>query len=122
MPTRRGEPPAPTPEGASPPYRLPGPLSHRGELPVAASAPRIPRALRAFNGMAPPPEEAAAGSVAAGSVRGRPAPPRGRAREGLTIRDLLEEPSTEPVEEGRLASLRAALGRLRRGAGTRGED
>lgn len=110
MPTRPDDPPA----DASPPYRLPGPLSHRGELPVAAGAPRIPRALRAFNGMGPPPEE----PLQPASVRGGPQ----HGRDGLTIRDLLEEPSEEPPEEGKLASLRAALGRLRRAAGGRPGD
>ena len=119
MPTRHGNPPPSSTPGAPPPYRLPGPLSQRGELPVAPGAPRVPRALRAFNGMAPAPEEPA--PVAPVDARGRQIPVRGRARDGLTIRDLLEEPSTEPLEEGRLASLRAALGRLRRGSG-RGED
>ena len=54
MPTPNGKPPGP--------YRLPGPLDKRGELPVALGAPRIPRALRAFNGMeeeAPPAPEPA---------------------------------------------------------------
>ena len=85
------------------PYRLPGPLSKRDELPVAPSAPRIPRALRAFNGM--PPEEPVPESPAAV-----------RPREPLTIRDLLEEPA-EAVEERRLAGIRTALRRLRKGWG-----
>jgi hypothetical protein len=105
----------PTP-GDAPGYRLPGPLSHRGELPVAPGAPRIPRALRAFNGMPPapvedepPPTPPSAASPAPG-LRGRPAP-----REPLTIRDLLEESSQEEVDEGPLAGLRTALRRLRKG-------
>ena len=98
------------------PYRLPGPLSKRGELPVAPSAPRIPRALRAFNGM--PPEESAPESPAVAPVVPPAVPLRGaRPREPLTIRDLLEEPAEE-VEERRLAGLRTALRRLRKGWGT----
>jgi len=96
------------------PYKLPGPLSKHGVLPVAPSAPRLPRALRAFNGM--PPEEPAPASPAVAP----PPPPvqRGaRQREPLTIRDLLEEPA-EAVEERRLAGLRTALRRLRKGWGT----
>jgi hypothetical protein len=121
LPTRPGDPPPSSPPGAPPPYRLPGPLSQRGELPVAAGASRIPRALRAFNGMAPTPEDSAA-SVPRANVRGRQVPVRGRSRDGLTIRDLLEEPSTDQAEEGRLDSLRSALGRLRRAASGRPAD
>jgi len=120
---------AAAPEDASPPsragngaatrrYRLPGPLSQRGELPVAPGAPRIPRALRAFNGMPqeelPPAEPLDPVSDAA---RRRPAPPpSGRPREPLTIRDLLEEAPQEEFDEGPLAGLRTALRRLRRGS------
>lgn len=113
--------PPPGPPGDTPPrarngaghYKLPGPLSNRSELPVAPSAPRIPRALRAFNGM--PPEEPAAPPD--------PLPPSaaapGRPREPLTIRDLLEDPTSEgQVDDGRLAGLRTALRKLRRGQGT----
>ena len=97
------------------PYKLPGPLSKRGELPVAPSAPRIPRALRAFNGM--PPEEPAPESPVAPPPPPAPAPRGARLREPLTIRDLLEEPD-EAVEERRLAGLRTALRRLRKGWGS----
>ena len=112
MPTTNGKPPGP--------YRLPGPLNKRGELPVAPGAPRIPRALRAFNGMeaepaaplpAPAPQEDQAAAARAANARG------GRPREPLTIRDLLEDPSPEPEEEGPLAGLRTALRRLRRSGG-----
>ncbi len=111
------QPPAAAPDERPPrraangatPYRLPGPLSQRRELPVAPSAPRIPRALRAFNGMeaeeTPLPEA--------------PAP----SASALTIRDLLEDPSSEPQgEEGRLAGLRTALRRLRRGRSVEGRN
>ena len=107
----------PVPRTADSPYRLPSPLSHRGNLPVAPGAPRVPRALRAFNGMPPAPPPA---PPVAGAAAGRTTPPR----DGRTIRDLLElEHPAEPVEEGRFAGLRAALGKLRRGvAGDRGDD
>ena len=96
-------------------YHLPGPLSHDDRpLPVAPTAPRIPGALRAFNGMAPPPPPPPA-------IEPEPPPPRFTlsrqrppAKEAKTIRDLLVEPAT-PAEEGRLAALKSALARLRRG-------
>ena len=112
----------PTPGSASgtpTPYRLPGPLSSRGDLPVAPSAPRIPRALRAFNGMTPAPEEAEPASSPA--HRPAPAPRGGRPREPLTIRDLLEDPAPDEGDE-RFAGLRTALRRLRGGRGPRAED
>jgi hypothetical protein len=93
---------------------------------VAPGAPRIPRALRAFNGMAPAEEEdEPAGTSAPSPVtppRGQ-APARGgaRPREPLTIRDLLEEPAVGGGEE-RFAGLRTALRRLRRGRGPREEE
>jgi len=112
--------PTPPGNGSAPHYRLPDPLRHGGGLPVAPSAPRIPRALRAFNGMAPPPPEPVPPTPVPSTG---PTGARGRPREApLTIRDLLEEPdSAAVVEEGRLAALRSALGRLRRGAGGRAE-
>jgi hypothetical protein len=112
------------PRAAESPYRLPSPLSHRGELPVSDSAPRVPRALRAFNGMPPAPPS--------GSSPGRrppsTAPARGaaaaRGRDGLTIRDLLEhsEPSQPAGAGGLAAGVRAAWGRLRRAVGSPPRD
>lgn len=88
------------------PYRLPSPLRHDGpELPVAPTAPRIPRALRKFNGMPPPP------------ALDPPAPARTRPREQpqRTIGDLLigADHGAEPEETGLIAGLRSAWRRLR---------
>ena len=117
-----GSAPPPTRNGAGASrYRLPGPLSQREGLPVAPGASRIPRPLRAFNGMrddAPTPAPPVATPEAA---RLRPAPaPGSRPREPMTIRDLLEEAPPEEVEEGPLAGLRTALRRLRRGGSGEG--
>jgi hypothetical protein len=118
----------PTPgsaKGSPSPYRLPGPLSSRGDLPVAPSAPRIPRALRAFNGMTPPPDETDPATSPdvhpAAAPRVQPPARAGRPREPLTIRDLLEEPATDAGDE-RFAGLRTALRRLLHGRGAREED
>lgn len=118
QPPPAASPPEP-PSPASPSeYQLPAPLSRRGRMPVASGAPRIPRALRAFNGMRPGPEEARR-APAAPAERGRDRG-RERQREGLTIRDLLEQAEpAEAGEEGRFPMLRAVLGRLRRGASGR---
>jgi hypothetical protein len=112
--------PEPPPAASPPPYRLPSPLSHRGRVPVAPGAPRIPRALRAFNGMPPAADETRSlPPVAPSASRARE---RDRERDGLSIRDLLEQQEPgEEVEEGRFTGLRAVLGRLRRGAVGRDE-
>ena len=104
------------PDGAAapddPPYRLPAPLRHQDMgLPVAPSAPRIPRALRAFNGMPPPPPEpppVVLPPVAAARARVRE--PQRSIRDLLLDADLAE--ATE--EAGLIAGLRAAWRRLRR--------
>jgi hypothetical protein len=100
-----GDDPVRAGDGSSPPYSLPSPLQHRDRgVPVAPTAPRIPKALRAFNGM--PPAEPPAPAVD---------PPRGT-RETLTIRDLLLD--SPPVEEtGLVAGLRSAWDRFRRRGG-----
>ena len=113
------QPPSGTPDGetpppanGAPPYSLPAPLRPRGGLPVAPTAPRIPRALRAFNGTAPPP---------LGPPGATPSPTRPRGREARTIRDLLLD--NEPVEEtGLRAGLRSAWDRLRRSRGREDEE
>jgi hypothetical protein len=105
------QPPDGPPASDDPPYRLPSPLRHDGVgLPVAPSAPRIPRALRAFNGMPPPAPEPP-------PVESSQPPPRLRVREPQrTIRDLLldADPPVAPEESGLIAGLRSAWRRLRR--------
>jgi hypothetical protein len=94
-------PPA-EPPVEEPPWRLPAPLHQQGGgLPVAPTAPRIPRALRAFNGMPPAAEEKP------------PAPPPVRVGPQRTIRDLLLDTPVEPEEKGLVAGLRSAWRRLR---------
>jgi hypothetical protein len=91
-----------------PPYRLPSPLHQHGAgLPVSPSAPRIPRALRAFNGMPPVAEPPPV-------VPPRVAPRGARPREPQrTIRDLLLDTPETPEETGLMAGLRSAWRRLR---------
>jgi hypothetical protein len=94
-------PPPAEPPVEEPPWRLPAPLHQQGGgLPVAPTAPRIPRALRAFNGMPQAEEEKPAA----------PPPARGSQR---TIRDLLLDNPVEPEEAGLIAGLRSAWRRLR---------
>ncbi len=92
-----------------PHWRLPSPLQQEGGgLPVAASAPRIPRALRAFNGMPPAPSEPP--PVA------DPPPSRTRPREPQrSLRDLLldADAGAEAEQPGLVAGLRAAWRRMR---------
>ena len=98
------------PDSEEPHWRLPSPMRQQGGgLPIAESAPRIPRALRAFNGMT-----ASAGDDAPPPAPSPPSPPpaaRGRER---SIRDLLLETTDEPPETGLKAGLRSAWRRLRR--------
>jgi hypothetical protein len=110
MPAEPPPPPSPEESGTPPaPYSLPGPLSQRDPLPVAPGAPRIPRALRAFNGTRPASDDAPP------APRRRSGPARSGARDALTIRDLLESPDADgAAEEGRFTALRNALSRLRR--------
>jgi hypothetical protein len=91
-----------------PRWRLPAPLHQQGNgLPVAPQAPRIPRALRAFNGM-PPADDDDFVSPSAAAARSR-----GKSESQRTIRDLLLDAPTEPEESGLMAGLRLAWRRLR---------
>jgi hypothetical protein len=96
-------PPEGTGTGAEEPhYRLPAPLRRdEAGLPVASAGPRIPRALRAFNGMPPDADE----PTRARRLRRRDQP--------RTIRDLLLD-SDPPEDTGLVAGLRSAWDRLRR--------
>lgn len=98
------------PVAEEPPYRLPSPLPQQGRgLPISPTAPRIPRPLRAFNGMAPGADPAPAPPPA------RPA--AGRSRKGepqRSIRDLLLDTPEPPDDSGLVGGLRSAWRRLRR--------
>jgi len=100
-------PPEAPPDSEEPRWRLPSPMRQQGGgLPISETAPRIPRPLRAFNGM--PPEEPP------GAERQPDSPPRPRDEPHRSIRDLLLDTAEESPPPSLMAGLRSAWRRLRR--------